>query len=141
MNRPRSRTIVGTWFSSDKLIPLLQLLFGLWQPSGQVGLWEAYLCSKYEAKRCVFDYSMNYFRVMTPKPPCAAPQCWEFSMGNLWYLLDYYLVSPNDYLYQCRVLICRMKMSYCLGVAERSKIGSFASPWDIHSALGPEPDW
>ena len=55
LNRPRSRAIVGTWFSTDKLILLLQMLFQLRKPSGQVGPGKAYLCSKDEAKRCVFD--------------------------------------------------------------------------------------
>ena len=141
MNCTRSRVIVSALFSTDKLISLLQVLSKLPKPSVQIGLCEAYLCPKFEAKRCVLDYIMNCFGINVPKPPCAAPQCCGFSMGNLWYLLEYCLVSPNDYLYQWRVLICILKMSYCLGVAERSNIGSFASPWDIHSALGPEPDW
>ena len=61
-------------FLTDKLILLLQVLFELPKPSAQVSLRKCYLYSKYEAKRCVFDYSMNCFRVYNPIPPlCSTP--------------------------------------------------------------------
>ena len=89
---------------------------------------------------CIFNYSMNCFRIYYPKPPWAAPQYQGFPLGNVWELLEYHWVSPNDYLHQCRVLMCIFKMRNCLGVAEGSNIGSFASPWDIHGSPSLESD-
>ena len=74
-------------FSTDKLIIFFHVLFKIAQLNAQVGLYGAYRFSKFERKRCGFDYLMKCFRVFDPEPPlCRTAMlgfCTGRPMGNL----------------------------------------------------------
>ena len=69
-------------FSTDKLIIFFHILFELAQPIVQVGLYSAYRCSKFERKRCGFDYLMICFRVFDPEPPLCSTAMLGFCTGR-----------------------------------------------------------
>lgn len=73
---------VSTLISTDRLIPLSQVPSVPAQPSAEVGLWKTYRCSKYELKRCVFDYVVNYFRFYDLKPPLCSTPMLRFFIGT-----------------------------------------------------------